>query len=220
MKGLKVSLFIGIASLLFNSCVFISPAAIADDLGHGGSGHIATVPYSAVKDENRTAVITFGNHLLNNGAYYDGNNEGGLNIQLVSIDGIEIPIPERRTVWNPVSFPAGKPLTLVVNIFYFATKTSGVDLYIIGFESITAGSWYNTDVTFNCPPLEAGKSYTLNAYGKGTNTRFILTDTKTKKKVYVYDQSVLKWKEGGKGNWEGETKNMQDKANDKRERHW
>jgi len=216
MKGLKVLLFVCITLFFFSSCVFMSPAAMKAEFGGTGTGNIAAVPYSAVKDNDRTVEMTFQTNLTGDGGSHKTTwgDDGGMSIQLVSIDGEEIPLPERRTVWNPVTLPADKPLTLIVNVFRYSTQKDSIDLgYFGGFVTITAGGWLNMDVTLNCPSLEAGKNYKLE-YKPGKNkeflglvvgwipTKLVITDTKTKKSVY--EQSIegekrrMDWKAGRK----------------------
>lgn len=207
-----------------------------------GCGTMATVPYSFPENANETAEITFKTNLNRSGGakfglFFSGE-ESKKSIQLISIEGDETPLPERRTVWNPVSLPSEKPLTLIVNIFYYYSpdkkgKSHGTGTLLDVFAlpvivaadvasdvaalayNINAKGWRNMDVTFNCPPLESGKNYKLEYIDRWLQKpKLVLTDISAKK--IVYEQQVEgKWEVGGIGNWQGEKENWQKKEKKK-----
>ena len=213
MKIMKVLLFLLIALFCFVGC-----------------GTIATVPYSFTENDNGIAEITFQTNLnrygFSKGRQSSPFREGRKkSILLMSVNENELPLPEMRTVWNPVSFPAGEPITLNLNIFHYydpedskkgGLHSSGsvlVDIIVVPAEAIagaivdtvaaiSAEGWRNMDVTFNCPPLEAGGSYKLEYIERWLQKpKLVLTDISTKK--IVYEQLVaVNWRAGGKGNWQ------------------
>jgi len=216
MKIIKVLLFLIITLVCFAGC-----------------GSMATVPYSFTENSNGTAEIIFQTNLNKSGGA-KGSFQTILNksrgakvskksIQLISVEGEEIPLPERRKVWNPVSLPAERDLTLIVNIFYYYEAGShGTDTLadivlapvIIAADTVSAAvanGWRNMDVIVNCPPLEAGKKYRLEYIERWLQKpRLILTDISAKK--IIYEQEVKEnWQKGGKGNWQGEKENKQSK---------
>lgn len=221
MRLIKILSFLIIASACFTGC-----------------GAMATVPYSFTKNGNATAEIIFETNLDEfGGAEGIGlGEESKISIQLIAIEGEEIPLPERRTVWNPVSLPAERHLTLITNIFYYyrpdkkgSSHGTGTLLDIVLAPVIIAADiaseidaisyninekgWRNMDVIFNCPPLEAGKNYRLEYIDESWSQkpRLVLIDTSAKK--IVYEQEVVEnWQVGGKGNWEGEKENFQSKT--------
>jgi uncharacterized protein YceK len=130
------------------------------------SGCATAVPYSFAENDsgNGTATITF----------VSTSEKAGVDLHY--FEGIELPIPENKTYWAPVIFPAGRPFTLTVNVY--ENKTDA------GKERI-----------FNCPALTAGNDYRLEVEIKaekkflGITTRereemLILRDAKTKKIIY------------------------------------
>ena len=219
MKVIKVLLFLTITLVCFVGC-----------------STIATAPYSFPENDNGTAEITFKTNLDKYGGHKGFSDPSKYTVkkslQLISIEGDEIPLPEKRTVWNPVSLPADRPLTLTVNIFYFyypskesSHHSTGSVADIVLFPILIAADiasdiaadiaaekakgWRNMDVIFNCPPLEAGKNYRLEYVERWfQKPRLVLTEI-SKKKV-VYEQEVKgNWQVGGKGNWQGEKDNTQ-----------
>ncbi|MDR0313538.1 MAG: hypothetical protein LBI14_08065 [Treponema sp.] len=132
------------------------------------SGCYTAVPYSFAENEsgNGTATITFLSEKTASG------------VDLHYFEGIELPMPERKKYWAPVTFPAGRPFALTVNVYYSNTD-------------------YGTEVIFNCPALTAGKSYTLGIEIRSPRTflgrtivemeeKLVLRDKKTK--VIVYEE--------------------------------
>jgi hypothetical protein len=122
------------------------------------------VPYSFAENESGTATITFLSEKQASG------------VDLHYFEGIELPIPESMQYWAPVIFPAGRPFSLTVNVYYSRTGRG-------------------TEVIFNCPALTAGKGYTLGIEFKRARTflgqtveerqeNLVLRDAKTKEAVY------------------------------------
>ncbi|MDR0322192.1 MAG: hypothetical protein LBI28_11870 [Treponema sp.] len=123
-------------------------------------------PYSFAQDgDSGTATITFQS---------TPNKEG---VDLHYFEGVELPIPERGQYWAPVTFPAGRPFTLIVNVYKAYTE--------IGKER-----------TFNCPALNAGENYNLHLKVSGflfiKNYSLVLTSTRT---GVVYEQKIENWVE-------------------------
>jgi len=130
-------------------------------LFYTGCSSSKALPYSFAENEggNGSAKITF----ITNGA-----KEG---VDLYYFENIELPIPEKKTYWAPVIFPAGRPLKLTVNIYGQRLE--------IGTEKI-----------FECPPLTAGKEYLLVYETKpGPFGKLVLKDAKTKKLI-IYEQKL------------------------------
>ena len=163
-----------------------------------GCGTIATVPYSFTRNGNGTAEITLQINLKKDGfpkkPLY---GKSKISMQLISIEGEEIPLPETGKCWNPVSLPAEKTLTLTINISYINTPffggTSGSGIF--KHSNSSTSSRYSMDVIFNCPPLEAGKNYKLEFKSGFQKSSLVLTETSTKN--IFYEQEVQNnWKRG------------------------
>jgi hypothetical protein len=136
-----------------------------------GCSFSTAVPYSSFaenENENGTATITF-----------IGKKKQG--VDLFYFEEKELPIPIRKKYWAPVTFPAGRPFTLTVNIYYYEMQGKG------------------TVVKFNCPALTSGENYKLSVNiieekksfsritREGSET-LVLSDAKTDK--VVYEQKV------------------------------
>jgi hypothetical protein len=104
-----------------------------------------------------------------------------------------LPPSESKTYWDPIMFPSGVPLEITVHAYYHPeTNTGGAGLLVslvataITAKTLAARS-VDIDVLYYCPPLEAGKQYTL-AFRKESGdpgiNRLILTDTATKTIVH------------------------------------
>lgn len=118
---------------------------------------------------------------------------GSPGLTLLYINGDELPKPEDKTHWDPFKLPAGVPLTLTVHAYYEQSSGGGGLLGVLVTSAITASRSIDTDVTFECPPLDAGKTYKLafrkGAGLKGKNTIF-LNDTKTGKLIHEQEFSA------------------------------
>jgi hypothetical protein len=138
-----------------------------------------SVPYSFVEDGNETASIDF-----------IGGNPG---VKLVYFDNNELPEPDKKTHWNPVLFPVGKPLKITVHAYYQQEASSGSTsllgalITVAATSAITASRAVDRDVLFYCPALDVGKTYKL-VFRKGAGTTgnnlLVLTDKSTGKLIY------------------------------------
>ena len=133
------------------------------------------VPYSFAWDEKETAEITF----------VDGNP----GIRLINYDGQILPPLERNTRWGPITFPAGRPLSIIFYAYYQQSQdtTNRSLLGVLVQGAIHHSRSVSTNVVFECPPLEAGGDYTLRfrkyAGIPGANA-LELTDNRTRRVVY------------------------------------
>ncbi|MDR2489939.1 MAG: hypothetical protein LBD20_00885 [Spirochaetaceae bacterium] len=138
------------------------------------------VAYSYVEDGGEAATMTV--------------VSGSPGLTLLYINGDELPKPEEKTRWDPFKLPAGVPLKLTVHAYYEQSSSSNMGLIaLLATSAITASRSIDTDVTFECPPLDAGKTYKLTfrkgAGLKGKNT-ILLNDTKTGKFVHEQEFSA------------------------------
>ena len=131
------------------------------------------VPFSFVENDEDMASISF-----------VGGNPG---VKLVYYDTNELPEPEEKTHWDPISFPAGQQLSITVHAYHQQSNYSSSLIGAIITAAITASRSVDRDVLFECPALEAGKSYKLvfrkGAGTTGSNT-LVLTDVETGKIFY------------------------------------
>ena len=130
------------------------------------------VPYSYGEEEQDTAKVNF--------VY------GNPGVRLIDFDGYELPKPERRTYWNPISFPAGKPISFTVHAKYqFSSNNPGLidTLIFIIFGTRDV----DRSVIFESPPLTPDMNYRLTFHKggglPGKNT-LILTNTTTGRIVH------------------------------------
>jgi hypothetical protein len=116
-----------------------------------GCATTRAVPYSFAEEGSGTATILFNN-----------------SIRLLDFEGNIIPGPENGTRWEPISFPAGREFLIKVNVVDTGMggdlTTTGTFLDIIAFVLFieTIRGAVNRNVYFVCPPLEAGKEYTIH----------------------------------------------------------
>jgi len=153
-----------------------------------------SVPYSFAEGETESGTATI--------IFVSSNNNRGV-VRLIDFEGKEIPTPENGTHWEPITLPAGRPLTLRV---------------YVGWEKDKYGAdkqGYRRKGIFKCPALEAGKQYKLwfdtdtdtdaskrNYFGTGL---LILTEANVKQLTYllkmrnaplykqVYVQQITRW---------------------------
>ncbi|GHU97575.1 hypothetical protein FACS189483_03940 [Spirochaetia bacterium] len=118
----------------------------------------AVKPHSFVGEGNSdAATISFAN--------VSYGTESDSWVQFVSYGDV---VRQEGENWTPVIFPVGAPLAFTVEAYYFPAGG-------------TAQIIKDKQVLFECPPLEAGKSYILwfvksdGGTGKGTNT-LVLTE--------------------------------------------
>jgi hypothetical protein len=118
MKKNTVFLFVFLFTLIYIAgCSFSRPVSYS---------------FAENEKENGTATITF-----------VGKKKTG--VDLFYFEENELPVPGRNKYWAPVTFPAGRPFTLTVNLYFYQTHKG------------------NT-VKFNCPALTAGEDYKLSLY--------------------------------------------------------
>ena len=133
------------------------------------------VSHSFAWDEKATAEIT--------------SVDGNPGIRLINYDGHTLPPLERNTHWGPITFPAGRSLTMVFYAYYQQTQdaTNRSLLGVLVQGAIHYSRSVSTNVVFECPPLEAGGAYTLRfrkyAGIPGANS-LELIDTRTRRVVY------------------------------------
>jgi hypothetical protein len=134
-----------------------------------GCSFSTAVSYSFAENEkeNGTAAITF-----------VGKKKTG--VDLFYFEEEELPVPRKNRYWAPVTFPAGRPFTLTVNLYYYQEHKGNV-------------------VKFNCPALTSGENYKLSLRiieekrsfsritREGSET-LVLSDARTDK--VVYEQKV------------------------------
>ena len=93
---------------------------------------------------------------------------GNPSVSFVSFDGQTLPQPARSTRWEPLNFPSDRDLRIIVHARY--TTNSKVSLGGFGLlgtavnvvQDVRAVSRnVDADLVFDCPPLEAGRSYQL-----------------------------------------------------------
>jgi hypothetical protein len=141
-----------------------------------GCSSLTPVPYSMAKDEGNSASINF--------------LGGKPSVSLVYYNNDVLPDPESKTYWDPIMFPSGVPLEITVHAYYHQDAVTATNAGLLAAlittavtSNIAASRSVDIDVLFSCPPLEAGKKYTLafrkEAGDPGIN-RLILTDTATK----------------------------------------
>ena len=138
--------------------------------------------YSYTADQARGASVSFG-----------ATNENP-NITFMALDCVPPETAEKGTHWEPIVLPAGRTLRITVHANY--TQKGGVKFGgfgLIGDIANTAQAVsavtrdVDTDVIFNCPPLEAGKTYRLTFSKEpgipGRNV-LILTDVNSREIIY------------------------------------
>jgi hypothetical protein len=115
--------------------------------------------YSLSPNEQNSSSIAFRNAF----------KAGKPNISFVSFNGQPLPKPEKGTHWDPINFPSGRALRIIVHADYnpnSKTTLSGFGLLgtvVNTAQDIRAVSRnVDADVVFNCPPLKAGKNYLLS----------------------------------------------------------
>ena len=121
--------------------------------------------------------------------FLTSKKSGSPGVSFVSFDGRGLPRAEKKTYWDPIIFPAGRELRIVVRAVYEEknkVKASGlgtVGKVIDAAQSISAITRnVDADVMLICPPLAPGKRYQLS-FSKGSglpgSNTLILTDIST-----------------------------------------
>jgi hypothetical protein len=145
-----------------------------------GCSSLKPVPYSLANDAGNSASISF--------------LSGGTTVSFVYYNNDVLPDPERKTYWDPIMFPSGVPLDITVHAYYHQNANTATGAGLLGAlvstavtSKIAASRSVDIDVLLSCPPLEAGKKYTLDfrkeAGSPGLN-KLILTDIATKTIVH------------------------------------
>ncbi|MCL2444356.1 MAG: hypothetical protein FWD13_12970 [Treponema sp.] len=145
------------------------------------------VAYSYAADDFNSATI-----------FFQSGNPG---LTFISLEGVTPPRPESGTFWDPFKFPTNRELTLVLYAKYETRARARVEGFgILGdfanFASSVTEMSQNVDgyVTFNCPPLEAGKSYTLaflKESGIPGRNKLILTDIATRRIIHEQEFGLI-----------------------------
>ena len=101
-------------------------------------------------------------------SFHDTFQSGKPNVTFVSFDGQSLPNPEKKTHWDPINFPSGRELKIIVHASYStSSKTTLGGFGLLGavvntVQDVRAISRnVDTDVIFISPPLESGKNYLL-----------------------------------------------------------
>jgi len=126
------------------------------------------VDYSFSKDDSPSAVIEF-----------ESSNPG---VNFIDYEGAELPKPKKKTKWsNKIEFPAEEPLKLNVRAHYESSATPMMNIGVLIMSTyiffpiglafmalslvidIPLILILSTDkkIIFECPPLEADKTYVL-----------------------------------------------------------
>jgi hypothetical protein len=140
------------------------------------------VAFSFLEDEQNTSSIAF--------------KQGNPGISLVSYNGLTLPKPENGKHWDPITFPSGIDLRIIVHASYQTkSKTTLGGFGLLGAavnlaQDISAVSRnVDVDLEFTCPPLEAGKSYQLSFTKEpGLPGKNILTLTEAGTVKVIYQQ--------------------------------
>lgn len=132
-----------------------------------GCATTPTTPHSfAAEGSPDVATITF--------MFVGYSNGASASVSFFSYGDI---VTEKKENWNPVSFPADNPLQFTVKANFNPVQAGGLAAIVT-----LARTFNGKQVVFDCPPLEAGKSYSLwsvssdGPLGAGTHT-LVLTET-------------------------------------------
>ena len=147
-----------------------------------GCASLTPKPYSFVNEDSKTAEIAF--------------KHGNPGVEFMYFDQKSLPEPEKGEYWSPISFPAGIPLSIMVHTKYSQEAVSGGGGFLaslvtmVATAAVSANRAVDTDVLFECPPLESGKSYLLefrkSAGLKGKNA-LILKDSNSKAIIHIQE---------------------------------
>jgi hypothetical protein len=147
--------------------------------------------YTSLADERNYSSIAFKNTF----------KSGDANLAFVSFDGQSLPKPEKGTHWDPIHFPSGKELRIIVHANYQTnSKTTLGGFGLIGdivntVQDIRAVSRnVDADLVFICPPLAVGKNYLLTFTkepGMPGKNLLTLTDVETAKVVHKQEFEVV-----------------------------
>jgi len=138
--------------------------------------------YSYMPDPASGAIVSFGTGSENPG------------VKFVALDGVPPEAPGKGTYWEPIVLPAGRELRITVHAEY--TQSDTVIYTGLGAAGEIANKVQeinaairnvSTYVIFNCPPLQAGKTYRLaflKESGIPGKNILILSDVGTREVVY------------------------------------
>ena len=142
-----------------------------------GCSTITPAPYSFAEEELETVTINV-----------IGGNPG---LRLVDFEGKELPSPEKKTRWEPIMFPAGRPLTITVYAYYQPQNTSQGLITGLIVHAATSHLAVNRNVVFETPVLDPGKDYVLRFSREFGGNQLIMTDTSTNQIIYQQFFSVI-----------------------------
>jgi len=144
-----------------------------------GCSSMKPIPYNFTEDEINSSSISF--------------TRGNPRASFVDYNNNVLPSPERRTYWAPIFFPSGVPLEITVHAYYFQQSVPVANAGLFGVivsaatATIDISRFVDVNVLFRCPPLEAGKNYSITFRKEpgipGKNI-LILTDTAERKIIY------------------------------------
>jgi hypothetical protein len=134
-------------------------------------------------------------------AFKNSFKPGNTNLTFVSFDGQSLPKPEKGTHWDPINFPSGRELRIIVHADYQTnSKTTLKGFGLLGAivntaQDIRAVSRnVDADLVFICPPLDAGRNYLLTFTkepGMPGKNFLTLTDTQTARVISQQEFEVV-----------------------------
>ena len=155
-------------NIIFVFCVFFILA-----------GCVSAQVYQFTADESNSASISF--------------KTGNPSLSFVSFEGKNLPTANFGTRWDPILFPAMKPMLITVHAHYDHERRFSATGGLLGLISDVAGTvatitrYVDTDVVLTCPMLMPGTKYQL-AFKKGPGVpgknTLVLTDLSTNKIIY------------------------------------
>jgi len=148
------------------------------------------VEYSFIFDDQNYATIGFQTrHRMNSPS-----------VSFVSLDGRSLPRAEFRTHWDPITFPAGRELRMVVRARYQEERVRVEGFGLLGAMINTASDIsqltrnVDAEVSFTCPPLEPNGRYQLS-FRKGSgipgSNTLMLIDLTTGRVVYEREFELI-----------------------------
>lgn len=116
---------------------------------------------------------------------------GNPGLTLVSCENNKVPGPEENTHWEPFLLVPDKPAKIIVHAKYEHSAIIDKGLFVMLVSAVVAGNRsVSKEVLFECPPLEAEKTYKL-AYKKGMGftgkNTLVLTEDVTGKKIKEHE---------------------------------
>ena len=150
-----------------------------------GCSSLKPAQYNFSGDEANSASISF--------------SKGNPGVSFVFYDNKMLPVPVKGTYWEPVLFPAGVPLEITVHASYNQNNSGVKSYYSVGTRGsgggvavsvevpLSGNNSVDIDVLFSCPPLEAGKKYTLSFRKESGRNRLMLIDNTTRQIIHQQD---------------------------------